>query len=288
MRAFLLPLVLLVAIGGDVHGQLIPAAPITAQECSRQANAIGPADRTALGWSRLADCGTTGGTALAGALTAARASADSIYLHSLLAVGSRIQDPTLLSTALTVAEDRSAGDAARIMAMLIALAQIDNHNELSFRVTWDQTVRVPWGMSCRLTSDLDAQYGSRTALPSNAASQMGVRLDGIVFATPPNSHAVIDVAKCVRAALVAQTPDSVDPAQITLAYVCGNTFRVTNTSPKWIDVSYAVSHSNEKGDLEVAPNSSEDFEVDIKDTVMLIYLGQTIRQVANAGTSCPP
>ena len=110
MRALLIPLVLLVVIGRDAFGQLIPSAPITTQECSRQASAIGPSDRTALGWSRLPDCGTTGGTALANALSAARSSADSIYLYSLLVVASRIQNPTLLLTAQTVAEDRSAAD----------------------------------------------------------------------------------------------------------------------------------------------------------------------------------
>ena len=288
MRALLIPLVLLVVIGRDAFGQLIPSAPITTQECSRQASAIGPSDRTALGWSRLPDCGTTGGTALANALSAARSSADSIYLYSLLVVASRIQNPTLLLTAQTVAEDRSAADPPRIIAILIALAQIDNHNTLSIGLTWDRTVRQPWGLSCRLTPDLDAQYASTTALPSNAAAQLGTRLDGIIFATPPNSHAVIDVAKCVRAALGAQTPDSVDPAQIAFAYVCGNIFRVSNSSPKWIDVSYSVSHSNEKGDLEVGPNSSQQFEVDVKDTVLLVYLGQTIRQAANGGTTCPP
>jgi len=203
MRALLIPLVLLVVIGRDAFGQLIQSAPITTQECSRQASAIGPSDRTALGWSRLPDCGTTGGTALANALSAARSSADSIYLYSLLVVASRIQNPTLLLTAQTVAEDRSAADPPRIIAILIALAQIDNHNTLSIGLTWDRTVRQPWGLSCRLTPDLDAQYASTTALPSNAAAQLGTRLDGIIFATPPNSHAVIDVAKCVRAALVA-------------------------------------------------------------------------------------
>src|SRR5678815_3909434 len=110
MRALLIPLVLLVVIGRDAFGQLIQSAPITTQECSALASAIGPSDRTALGWSRLPDCGTTGGTALANALSAARSSADSIYLYSLLVVASRIQNPTLLLTAQTVAEDRSAAD----------------------------------------------------------------------------------------------------------------------------------------------------------------------------------
>ncbi|HEX6049072.1 MAG TPA: hypothetical protein VFZ21_07385 [Gemmatimonadaceae bacterium] len=281
MRSLML-LVLLLAGGGDVGAQLVPSHPISAQECARQAAAIGPRDPTARLWGRLADCGAMGGTALANALGGAHWPVDTTYLRSLVAVGSRIQDPTLLSTALRVAEDRSAGDLPRIAAMLIALAQIDNHRVLPIGVTW------PHGSSCRFGYDPHARYGSTTPLPSNAAAQMGSRLDGIIFATPPNSQAVTEAATCVREALMVEAPESVDPAQITLAYVCGNTFRVVNASRRWIDVSYAVSSSNEKGDLEVGPSSSEEFEVDIKGSVLLVYLGRTIRQVANGGTPCPP
>jgi hypothetical protein len=274
----------------DALAQVIPAEPMTAAECQAAASTIRPTDPSGASWSRVAQCGSVGGTALANALDAARTATDSVYLRSLLSVGSRIRDPNLFAMALGIANDRAASDASRIIAMLIALQQVDNHNDLAMGLSWSQTVTDPWGTSCRqlVPEHEGARYNSETALPANAAVQLGARLDSVIFAAPPNSPAVTDVAKCVRVQMSGATPDSVDPGSITLSYVCGNTFRVTNASAKWIDVGYAVVNSNETGDLEVAPNSSRNFEVDIKGAVALTYLGQVVRQTANGGAVCPP
>jgi hypothetical protein len=290
IRAIAVCVTVSAATHSEAVAQMIPAQPMTAAECQAAAGAISPADPSGASWSRVAQCGSVGGTALANALSAARAVTDSVYLRSLLSASSRIRDPNLFAMTLSVAEDRTASDAARIIAMLIALQQVNNHNDLAIGLSWSNAVTYPWGTSCQqlVSGHEGGQYSSETSLPANAAVQLGTRLDAIVFASPPNLQAVIDPAKCVRARISAEAPDSVDPVSITLSYVCGNMFRVTNTSPKWIDASYVVVRSTESGDLEVAPNTSKDFEVDRTGTVTLTYLGKVIRQAANSATVCPP
>ncbi|MGH7719036.1 MAG: hypothetical protein ACREON_09370, partial [Gemmatimonadaceae bacterium] len=73
---------------------------------------------------------------------------------------------------------------------------------------------------------------------------------------------------------------------IQLSYVCGTKFRVNNLSSKWIDVSYQLQNTEERGDLAVGPQTEEIIWTHETGTVVLFYLGNAIRTVANGGTAC--
>jgi hypothetical protein len=81
-------------------------------------------------------------------------------------------------------------------------------------------------------------------------------------------------------------PERVPTSAITLTYVCGDKFRVSNSGAFWIEVSYRVQNTTETGEFSVGPQSFRDLVTENTGLVILSYMGQDIRERANAGVPC--
>ena len=103
---------------------------------------------------------------------------------------------------------------------------------------------------------------------------------------PPGSGAMSDA---LRNALGTA---AVNPAMITLAYTCGNDFRIRNANWSSVALSYAVAGTGETGTLTV-PSRSQAYPYNetylltaSTGTVTLTYAGAAIGTQANGGTAC--
>ena len=74
---------------------------------------------------------------------------------------------------------------------------------------------------------------------------------------------------------------------LTLSYVCGSKFRVSNTSNRWIDVTLSVDGTTDTANLAVGPNGTKDYTTLRLGAVTSIYNSQAIRQASNLATACP-
>jgi galactose oxidase len=85
---------------------------------------------------------------------------------------------------------------------------------------------------------------------------------------------------------------TVDPTQITLAYTCGNYFRVRNANWAVAPLSYTVQQTGEQGTLTVASRSqaykyNETYLLTrTTGTLQLSSAGIVVATVANGGTTC--
>jgi len=259
--------------------------PLTSAECQTAAQALAAGSRQTWRWERVAECGASGAAALSAALGAARASTDSVLLSALFRTGSRVRDAALWQASLNLAADRSAAVPARVVGMMVAVAQYEP-GLIPVEPTWTRFVTVPMGTACRFerseqsgwTSDLGVQSGY---LESTAAALDARSVDAT------ESPVIRELAACLRAYL-SGVPQTVDPALITLAYVCGTKYRVANASPFPVTVSYALFHGSERGELPVPPNGAAFIVTNFVYGITLYYQGQAIREAQNGGTTCPP
>lgn len=265
--------------------QAIPAQPITPEECQAAVSALESGARESAKWSRLSACGSVGASALGRAVTHARLETDSMYLLSLLSAANRIRDAQVLSAGLNVAEDNGASQPARVMALLVLLGQYDNALGFPMSVSWHDLTTVPRGPACQLASNPEATYASDQGLPPEGLQRTATVTERIARQRA-NSAVIRDLASCVRQAISDSVPESINPGLIQLRYICDNKFGVRNHSDEWIDVSYAVAGTSDRGDLTAAPKAETAFVTDTAGTTQLFYQGRVVASMANKGKGC--
>lgn len=280
-------LVALLLAGGSatLRAQVIPARPMTPEECLAAVSALESGARDGMGWSRLPACGSEGAAALGRAVKRARLETDSTYLLSLLSAANRIRDAQLLSAGLNVAEDNGASQPARVLALLVLLGQYDNGLGFPMTVSWHDLTMVPRGSACRLASNPEAMYASDDGLSADGLQRTATVTERIARQRA-NSAVIRDLASCVRQAISDSVPESINPSLIQLRYICDNKFGVRNHSDEWIDASYAVAGTSDRGDLTVAPKDETPFVTDTAGTTQLFYQGRVVASMANKGKSC--
>lgn len=277
MCAYLLP--------HPLPAQRIAAPAPTAEECDAAVAALNAGSPTGAGWERIAQCGSAGVTALGNALWNARSSVDSVYLLALHSAASKVRHTTIFGTAREVASSTSASLDARMMSLLLLLSQHERTLGRRSSETWQTFVTVPMGASCRLAAQTEAEYLTAAALPSDYIERMAATTEPIMNSTSAPA-ALRDLARCVRTIIADTLPERVPTSAITLEYVCGNRFRVSNSGALWIDVNYRVQNTTETGDLVVAPHAHTEFTTEAVGRVFLYYLGQDIRERNNGGLPC--
>jgi hypothetical protein len=277
-------LLFLVALLASPHAA---SAQITAAECSAQVSAIQTRAADMRGWERIAECGSSGGQAIASAIRAARTSTDSIYLKNLITAASRIRESNVFQAALDIADDPGATVPARVTALVVLLAQYSNAFTLFPRHSWQSLVSVPLSPGCGISTFSANSYLSDVGLPAHAYDQIASHAEALAAnaSAPP---VVRTLARCVRLSVLAAVPDTVDLALISFDYVCATKYRVHNGGTKWIDVTYQLYHVAEHSDLSVAPGGDVTFFTDAGYGVALYYRGQLIRDAQNGQTQCPP
>jgi hypothetical protein len=116
---------------------------------------------------------------------------------------------------------------------------------------------------------------------------------GMSAGDPEVSAHASQVAPALARAMAARR-NVVDPSKISLAYVCGNQFRVRNSNAIGVVLSYDVTGTSETG-IEVRVTGPTGglaygetvFTTSTRGDVHLKYLGTDIQTATNQGTACP-
>lgn len=256
------------------------------ENCSNAATALTNGARDGSGWEHLPDCGSAGARALARAFRAAGADSDVHYLGNLYSAMASVRDPAVFSTALEVMQDQSAGERARATAILIAVAQHTRRIGLPLSFPYQEAMSSSDGERCRLVPLRGTSaYRSSSPLPSDYLQQLGSAIEHVTN-SPASPALVRGFAACARRALSGTLAGTVPSSAIDLAHVCGNRFRVRNTSPYWLKVSWDVSGSGAKRDLDVPPKGEKVFTAERQGNTRLYYQGKVVQTKANAGSPC--
>lgn len=282
MRIFLLASVL-TAAPGMLHSQTVLAPHPTAAECDSAVASLSSGDRTG-NWGVVYLCGEPGASAVASAIRTARSDSDSAFLQRLWSAANMIRHPLVLAASREVAVDQAATTPARIVALMVMLAQYNNSFSFPMRRTWTQIVTVPAGQSC--FAPLEGElYGYSMNLPASYLVDIASTAEAVSadVATPP---VVRDISRCIRQVLKPKVPDARQPGPFTVTYVCGNTFRIHNAGA-YASGSYLVENTTESGDLGLPENGSIDVTTVAVGSFVLTAAGYSGDPTPNGGTPCP-
>lgn len=269
---------------GRIHAQAIPYVAPTEAECIAAAAALDGGNHDASSWNRLSGCGTRGGNALARALRAGLAETDSIYLLALYNTSASIKDSAVFKAGLFVSNQASATAPARIISLLVGLSQVEPAIGLKLSVGLGSLWSPGVGLNCPFAVYEPRKYHSTTFLSGEAKQQLANRADDVRLSSAP--QAVREFAGCVRQTLLPSVPRVINPASISLSYVCGNRFRVENNSADWLKVTWNMEIWSDTGAFDVGPHASFTFSTRSIGSVRLYQNGVFVKSKANGGTTC--
>jgi hypothetical protein len=281
-------LVVAVAFGAGL--QAVPLERAAAQvdsvaiRCQERADSLGAGARDGLHWRYIDNCGANGAAALASRLATLTSETDTIYLGELLPVLTSVRAPALFEAARALANNTSATTAARVVGLATLIAQYTLAKDFISDKGWAATLNTPRGRNC-LLGYAGGTPVFQTSLPSGYQAAMAATLDSIELR--PGENAVVrDLAGCVRR-LIDEIPVNPPASALTMSYVCGTRFSVTNASVRPAELTYTVSSDTAEYDLYVKPANSATFFTLRSGTVSLSLNGTVILTARNAGKGCP-
>ncbi|MDZ4865241.1 MAG: hypothetical protein SGJ01_17615 [Gemmatimonadota bacterium] len=170
----------------------------------------------------------------------------------------------------------------------------------------------PGSTAASLTARLDSLRGQTCTLAWITSATLCTTLHGYLIAQPANltqfnadlaaGHTtggpVSDNAYWLLKAnadyILSISPPPVNTSLITLSYVCGNKFKVRNSNPVAVPLTWNLINHTQTGALTIpaiaaggVPGSGFIITQE-KRTVRLSYTGQLIRTTPNGNTVCPP
>jgi hypothetical protein len=265
--------------------RVMGGVPPTAAECSAAAQVLASGQRS--GWEVLPRC-ADGGNALGSALRAARLETDSIYLFRLFGAASNVRSPAVNDASIALLADQTASAQARVVGALVGLTQFEGNFTASFRRSWNSILTEPAGTRCPVTArNIDSPYLTVSAMPTDYLSRFGTALEA-AYRNSTTPSVVRDVARCVRDLIADSLPIRVTDSELNLTYICGNRFRVRNTSQEAVSVKYDVYQTSDTGELFVNAGQDVLFTTELRGTTRLFYFDRLVRTKANGNTVCPP
>lgn len=234
-------------------------------------------------WRLVASCGASQGV---GTLVAALASpqivteTDPAKLNELFEIFDGRLDGTLFAAYTDAVSSSNGSDAFRIAAMRALGSMVEPNLD-----TW-----LPLAGSnnrgCTIGSRrLDRRARTASTLPADALARVIATVSAV--ATSDASARVKLTAGCWQEMLEFNVP--IDPRKISISYVCGNNFRVTNANPNGVDLNYIVGNHMDSGEFGVRGRGQYELTVSIvsEASTVSIYLGKKmIGRQANGGTVC--
>jgi hypothetical protein len=255
--------------------------PPSAQECEAAATALTQGARNMSQWGRLLDCGDVAGNALSKAVRAASSETDVDYLGRLYSAVVRVRHPAVLQSTLDVMRDPAASVPARATAILMAVSQHDPMRGLPLNLSYREVVTSSDAAEdCQLRRIGRNLRRSSTLLPADYLRQLVNTTEQLADAPP----VVRALAACANRVL--RRDLGVDVSQLGLVYLCGNRFRATNQSQDWVQVSYDVPGTRDRGDLTIPPAGETTFTTEQRGSARLKYRGKLIETEPNAGRAC--
>ena len=236
------------------------------------------------GWRTLRDCGNEGALAMAQAVQSAvvLTESDSLRLYDLFTTWWGVRSPDLYSAYTSVAQNASAVLPLRVLA-INALGKFSLPE-----VTFFGSVLDPRATVCAPSFGNVDSTDVGAPLPSGFKSSVYATMKAIE-ADHSGPVTVQGAAHCWRVWLSQTQP--FDPTTITLSYVCGNTFRITNTSANTYRFTYQSVGANvltsESGTIYGKAFGPTNFTMLYFSTVRLFYNGTLLQSKANGKTVCP-
>lgn len=245
------------------------------------------------GTLELAQCGAAGATLLATLISqSATAQLDTSFrFDRLIGLARNIVSPDVATAALTVAQGTGNTQIARVTALQILLAEYDNSQGLEPAAPGDPVENCQFFMGTTRTTPT---YSA--GLTPQVLQQMMAGASA-VYHNANDDPVVRSAAFCLRTSLHHSTAYPVNTSLITLSYVCSDQFKVHNTNPEAVPLSWNSYHvpPNTRtvapiltsGQIQAPPNGDMTFRTDSIATARLYYGTTLIQTRANGGTSCP-
>jgi hypothetical protein len=260
------------------------------------ANPLSLEGRAAL--SRLRLCGATGGQGFANVLNSHRMSTDTMLLEQITFFLRTFRDGNVFGTAAAVANDQNASPQARVFAFRVLHWALVPSLILQYG-----DLASPELLCFRVPSAILEGIRRGSAMPSNYVNTIkGVTQT--VLADSAADPRVRSAARCVRSwenrPLITDENDPrwavpaapVNPYTITLSYVCGNQFRVRNTAPYGVTVTYRVVETPETGSVVVPAkdpvlgHADAFFTTQIQGFVVLRWMEKVVDNKPNGNIPC--
>jgi hypothetical protein len=262
----------------------------TASDCQKAADSLvaGARDPADWGFISMSQCVTNGPAAIATAIRNAgvRSVTDTLYFANLLTVAGSVQDMSVLTEAMSLAENKAAPLAARLFALMVMQAQHRPASDLTGGGGWAGLLADRPGSYCRTGAIVHTQYSFTTSMAADFKQRIAASADRI--ASDATDRAVMrHLARCMRLTLRRAVPEVVPPELLQFEYLCGTRFTATNSSPKGARLRYEVEGTSEAGDLIVKASGSALLITEKTGTVRFLQNGVLVASVANGGTTCP-
>lgn len=230
----------------NVPGRALVAQGIlphpSAAQCNRWAASLsgdtGPAMEV-LTYGAIMRCPLVAPAALASAIRGARAVNDTAFLGRLAGAAGQVRHPAVFDAGLEVAADTRAVTRARIMGLLVTVAQLGNAQDIQgYTRAGLFTEILPAHGICAFgvaAGELEVAY----PLPEDAERRAARVIDGLRF-RPGTPARLARLSRCARANLDPQIPPYIDTSRIRLDHVCDATFRVQNHTGAQLTLSYVL------------------------------------------------
>lgn len=282
---------LLFVAAPGARAQGLFGAPSAAQ-CQSWADGLAAGGEQALNavtYGAIMHCPSVAPAALSGAIRNARASADTAYLGRLASQAGQVRDPAVFQAALEVAADSRASDRARVMGLLVTIAQLGAGQDVR---GWTRpqlfTQALPAQGICGLGVGGHAEIDN--GLPADADRQAARVIDPIRYANGEPAL-VQNLARCARSAVDPSIPPQVDTTKVRLDYVCGTAFRIQNHTGAPLLLSYVVTGTDgstlDAADVEApAQGGWTRFTVGEVGRLELRYDGRALVSAEATGKAC--
>ncbi len=269
-----LALVLMVIGTSIADAQLFSPPTPTAAECSRAAAEWNAAQRSKdfpFASGMIAYCGAFGDSVLANALRRSVNESDTAHLHDLLSDAIQHRAPLLLAAAEAVAVNRNATLQARVTALLVVLGQYQPAMGFPPSVGYAELLGPTWP-GCRVTSYNDTPPPGPPQSPPMLRAVAKV-LDSMSIAQSEPEQ-IRNLAKCVRRAYGMDVPQSAEPPEVQLTYLCDTRFTVHNSSMYDAELEYNVPAAHDSGGTSVWPGVTDTLIADGRGAMTIWVSGQ--------------
>jgi hypothetical protein len=223
-------------------------------------------------WNLIARCGRTDAYIAALQAPQITSEVDRERTEALFGLYHGKRDGALFTAYAAAVSNNAASDAFRIAAM----------DALGGLVERNLVVNVPTIGNCTIGSRMGRIDSTPPSLPSNARVVAHETFAGVAAAAV--SARVKMAAGCWEDLLDRHTP--VDLRKISVAYVCGNKFRVVNDNHNMASLSYQLGDKDHTGEFDVRPRGERMLTVDTVATIQ-VYQGSTlVGSAINSGVKC--
>jgi hypothetical protein len=284
------------AIGFILASMSIVTSPMAAQRtdaatlCKIAQDSIAAGAFTSNATTGLLYCGSSAATVLSTLISQSGSSQDAGRFSLINRIAPQIRSQSIVNSALTVAQTVGNTQASRVASFQVLAAEFNNIFQFA-----SPTPGAPIEACALSGSGGNSAYYYDEGLARSLGQQI-MTLASAVYHNTNDDPVVRSAAYCVRQALHSNFPFPINTSLITLAYVCGDKFRIHNGNAEFADLAWNTYNvppdvrppapTLTSGGTSVPGNSDGYIFTDNAGTARLYYQSQLIQTRANSRTVC--